>query len=537
MASTDKDFIVAIELGSSKISGIAGRKKDGTMQILAYAEEKTTACVKRGIVYNIEKTYQCINNIIAKLETSLKTKINRAYIGIGGQSVRSYKCQVKRNLFTQSYITNEIIDSIHDESYDIPFSECEVLANIPQEFVVDQNAVSDPVGVMGTNVVGEYLNVIARKTLCTNVRTCFANTNVDIVDDMMLSPYQLANFVLTDAEKRSGCALVDLGAGTTTVSIYKNNILRHLVTIPLGTNNITQDLMTLQLEESEAEDIKIKYGVVRVEGQENIDETDNKTYISSDGRTIEISNIQTIIEARVNEIIANVRNQINNSNYDDKLLAGMVITGGGANMKDIDKAFAKSVNVDKVRIAKGVNQPIIKNSTITNLVVDDSMHNTILSLLLSGEVSCGGDSFDGTNDIFKQQQDEEKKKQMMKENEADAAMSAKLDAVKMKIRENIMKVKAAKVTLEKEGKEKKVRREIGDLLDVALDVLDADYNNCISVLEVKDKYKLSVNEAKDIADTLKTNVNELAELLEVTKKRNNWMNKVMNALGDLVTDD
>ena len=110
----------------------------------------------------------------------------------------------------------------------------------------------------------------------------------------------------------------------------------------------------------------------------------------------------------------------------------------------------------------------------------------------------------------------------MKENEADAAMSAKLDAIKMKIRENIMKVKAAKVTLEKEGKEKKVRREIGDLLDVALDVLDADYNNCISVLEVKDKYKLSVNEAKDIADTLKTNVNELAELLEVTKNKGDF---------------
>lgn len=537
MAPTDKDFIVAIELGSSKISGIAGRKKDGTMQILAYAEEKTTACIKRGIVYNIEKTYQCINNIIAKLETSLKTKINRAYVGIGGQSVRSYKCQVKRNLFTQSYITNEVIDSIHDESYDIPFSDCEVLTNIPQEFIVDQNAVSDPVGVMGTNVVGEFLNVIARKTLCTNVRTCFANTHVDIVDDMMLAPYQLANYVLTDTEKRSGCALVDLGAGTTTVSIYKNNILRHLVTIPLGTNNITQDLMTLQLEESEAEDIKIKYGVIRVEGQDNMDEADNKTYTSSDGRSIEISNIQAIIEARVNEVIANVRNQINNSNYDDKLLAGMVVTGGGANMKDIDKAFAKSINVDKVRVAKGLGQPIIKNSSVTNLVVDDAMHNTILSLLLSGEVACGGDSFDGTNDIFKQQQEEEKKRQILKENEADAAMSAKLDAIKAKIRENIMKIKAAKVSLEKEGKDKKVRREISDMLDVSLDVLNDEYKECISALETKDKYKLSVNEAKDIADTLRTNVHELSELLEVTKKQNNWMNKVMKTLGDLVNDD
>ena len=106
MTNSDKDFIVAIELGSSKISGIAGKKKDGTMQVLAYAEEKTAGCIKRGVVYNIEKTYQSINTIIQKLEAVLKTKITRAYIGLGGQSMRSYKCVIKRNLLTQSYITN-----------------------------------------------------------------------------------------------------------------------------------------------------------------------------------------------------------------------------------------------------------------------------------------------------------------------------------------------------------------------------------------------------------------------------------------------
>ena len=93
------------------------------------------------------------------------------------------------------------------------------------------------------------------------------------------------------------------------------------------------------------------------------------------------------------------------------------------------------------------------------------------------------------------------------------------------------------MSLEKEGKDKKVRREISDMLNVSLDVLNDEYKECISALETKDKYKLSVNEAKDIADTLRTNVHELSELLEVTKKQNNWMNKVMKTLGDLVNDD
>ena len=178
MTNSDKDFIVAIELGSSKISGIAGKKKDGTMQVLAYAEEKTAGCIKRGVVYNIEKTYQSINTIIQKLEAVLKTKITRAYIGLGGQSMRSYKCVIKRNLLTQSYITNELIDAIRQESCEIPFNDYEMLENFPQEYVVDSSVIADPVGVMGTNIEGEFLDVIAKNTLRANIETVFANVGV-----------------------------------------------------------------------------------------------------------------------------------------------------------------------------------------------------------------------------------------------------------------------------------------------------------------------------------------------------------------------
>lgn len=538
MAPTDKDFIVAIELGSSKISGIAGKKKDGTMQILAYAEEKTTACVKRGIVYNIEKTTQCVNNIIERLENDLKTKITRAYIGIGGQSVRSYKCVVKRNLLTQSYITNEVIDSIHDESYEIPYADCEVLENYPQEYVVDQNVITDPVGVMGTNIEGEYLNVISRTKLRNNIRTCFANTNVSIADDFMLSPCLLANNVLTDAEKRSGCVLVDLGAGTTTVVVYKNNIIRHLATIPLGSNNITQDLATLQLDEAEAEDVKLKYGAAYIEEDDINEELETRVYSTSDGRSIEISKIQLIVEARINEIIANVRKQIVNSNYGDKLLAGIILTGGGSNMRNIDKAFLSDIKVDKVRIAKTVNQPILKVPSLANHKFDTGMNNTLISLLLSGEVSCGGDAVD---DVVKPAEpDEDRREQIRKEQEETARREAetaqKFDGIKALIRTNINKVQNAEKELEEKGKDKKTRTQVDELINMALDVLGSEYEECVTALNGKDKYKQSLKEAAELAEILKQRVDELADKLAKVKKDNSLWGRFTRVMGDLVNE-
>lgn len=538
MAPTDKDFVVAIELGSSKISGIAGKKKDGTMHILAYAEEKTTACVKRGIIYNIEKTCQSVNNIIERLEADLKTKITRAYIGIGGQSVRSYKCIVKRNLLTQSYITNEVIDSIHDESYEIPYSDCEVLENYPQEYIVDQNIVTDPVGVMGTNIEGEYLNVISRTKLRSNIRTCFANTTVALADDFMLSAYLLANNVLTDAEKRSGCVLVDLGAGTTTVVVYKNNILRHLVTIPLGSNNITQDLATLQLDETEAEEVKLKYGAAYVEESDINEEQEARVYTTSDGRTIEISKIQLIVEARINEIIANVRKQIVNSNYGDKLLAGIILTGGGSNMKNIDKAFLSEIKVDKVRIAKTVNQPIVKTESLANRKFDNGMNNTLLSLLLSGEMSCGGDAVD---DVAKTVgPDDERRDQLNKEREdiarREAETAQQLDGIKALIRINIDKVQSAEEELEKNGKNKTTRLQVEELVNTALDVIGNEYEECVSLLNGKDKYKQSLKEGAELAKILKDSVDKLADKLAEVKKNNSLWTRFTRMMSDIVNE-
>lgn len=537
MTTSDKDFIVAIELASSKIKGVAGQKKDGTMQILAYAEDDTAGCIKRGAVYNIEKTYQSVNNIIHKLESVLNTKISRAYVGIGGQSMRSYKSIIKRNLLTQSFISNELIDAISQESQEIPYSDYEVMDNYPQEFIIDSNSISDtPVGVMGTNVEGEFLNIIAKTKLRTNVETVFANANMEIAEQL-ISPLQLANNVLTDAEKRSGCALVDLGADTTTLVVYKNNIVRYLVTIPLGSNNINKDLATLPIDEAETEEVKLKYGDA-CQDTERVEDAEIQTYTTSDGRTFDVTLIKNVIEARMGEIIANVNNQIINSDYSGKLLAGLVITGGGSNMKNIVDAFTKSTKIDKVRIANKVNQSIIKTEDAGAIVLDKAENTSILSLLLGGTEPCGGEGLDNTQAMIDQQAKEADRQRRQEEAEAEAKDAMAFDKVKNGIRNAYDDVQKQITELNKYGSDKAVRQKAKNL---SLKVLDAtigdEYANAAKALEGKDKFKQSLREGAELAEKLKVEVDKLIELVNRKNKENCFIGRISRALSDLVSED
>ncbi len=537
MTTSDKDFIVAIELASSKIKGVAGQKKDGTMRILAYAEDDTAGCIKRGAVYNIEKTYQSVNNIIKKLESTLNTKISRAYVGIGGQSMRSYKSIIKRNLLTQSFISNELIDAISQESQEIPYSEYEVMDNFPQEFIVDSNSISDtPVGVMGTNVEGEFLNIIAKTKLRTNVETVFANANMEIAEQL-IAPLQLANNVLTDAEKRSGCALVDLGADTTTLVVYKNNIVRYLVTIPLGSNNINKDLATLSIDEAETEAIKLKYGDA-CQDLDRSEDAEAQTYTTTDGRTFEVSLLKNVIEARMGEIIANVNNQIINSDYSGKLLAGLVITGGGSNMKNIVNAFTKSTKIDKVRLANKVNQSIERTPDTASFVLEKAENTSILSLLLAGTMPCGGEGLDNTQAMLDQQAKEAERQRRQEEADAEANDAMAFDKVKNGIRAAYDEVQKQITELQNYGTDKKVRQKAKDLSLKILDrALGDEYTNAANALEGKDKFKQSLREGAELAEKLKQEVDRLIALVNKANKENSIWGRLVKGLSDIVSED
>ncbi len=540
MAERDS-IIVAIELGTSRIAGIAGKKKDGNIQILAYAEEKTMSCVKRGIVYNIEKTTQCIRNVISKLQASLHLTISQVYVGVGGQSVRSVRNKVRKNMLTQTYITAEHVDSLRTESYEIPFADCELLENFPQGFLIDSNIVDDPVGVMGTNIEGEYLNVIARRQLKGNIETCFANTEVRIADTK-LSAYELAENLLTEQEKRAGSVLVDLGAGTTTVVVYKNNILRHLVTLPIGMSNITQDLGALQIDENEAEQLKLEYGNAFIEDSEEMTEFLSQTYTTAYDKKVKVSEIQRIIEARLTEILANVKNQINNSNYDNQLLGGLVLTGGGANMKNIEKAFAhQNLKIDKIRIAHQLNQPIIKNSDVKTLSLENGMGNSIISLLISGEQNCVGETFNSQQNIFDNEQKQKEIAQRRDEAERQAKveqeMLDKLEVYKDAMRKKITELEKQIREVGYNGKDSKLRKTSWMMAGDAEDVLDADYTKFVELLGRNEKNKQKLKEASDLSEKLMATVQQLRQTIKDEEKANSFPTRFKKWLTDIVESD
>lgn len=380
MAATD--FIVAIELGSSKITGIAGRKQaDGSIQVLAIASEASSDFIRKGVIYNLDKTAQSLTSIIDKLKSTLKASIGQVYVGIGGQSLRTIRNTEVRHLEEETKISQELIDSIMDSNREVPIIDQEILEVAPQEYKVGINLLADPVGVPSDHIEGRFLNIIARSTVKQNIDTCFEQAQLEIAD-YVITPLAVANAVLTNSEKRSGCVLIDFGADTTTVSVYKNNILRHLAVIPLGGSNITKDICSQQVEEEDAEELKKRYGNAYADNSQG--ESKEPTY-SLDGKcSIEANVLEDIVEARVNEILANVWNQIVLSGYEDKLLAGAVITGGAANLKHMEEAFSNRTKIEKVRFARDTQLSLRGGLNLEK----DGTHNAILALLAAGKENC-----------------------------------------------------------------------------------------------------------------------------------------------------
>lgn len=380
MAATD--FIVAIELGSAEITGIAGKKHpDGSIQILAIASEHSSDFIRKGVIYNLDKTAQSLTSIIKKLESTLKASIGKVYVGIGGQSLRTIRNTEVRHLEEETKISQALIDSIMDSNREVPIIDQEILEVAPQEYKVGINFLADPVGVPSDHIEGRFLNIIARSSVKQNIDKCFKQAGIQIAD-YVISPIAEAGAVLSSSEKRSGCMFIDFGADTTTVSVYKNNILRHLAVIPLGGSNITKDICSQQIEEEDAEELKLRYGNAYVNPAK---ENDEKTVYTIEGKcSIEAHLLEDIVEARVNEILSNVWNQIVLSGYEDKLLAGAIITGGGANLKNIEEAFTKRTKIEKVRMAKD-GQLSVKGGIELK---KDGTFNTIIALLAVGKESC-----------------------------------------------------------------------------------------------------------------------------------------------------
>lgn len=379
--AAEKEIIVAIEFGTSAIRGIAGRKKpDGTILILGIEQERTEDSIHKGVIYNIDKTTQAISNIAERLGERLGVRVKRAYVGLGGQSLHTTANFIARNLEMKVKITPELVDNLMDNNRATEYPEAEILEVIPQEYIVGNHSVPDAVGIQSDQIEARFMNVVARTVLRENIEKCMRMAGLEIAD-LYIAPLVLADALLSDSEKRSGCALVDFGAGTTTVAVYNGNLLRHLAVIPLGGNNLTNDLATCkQMEAEEAEGLKRKFGIAHLATDA---ETPRMIPISND-RSLNENELQHIIGARQEEIILNVWNQI--KNYSDKLLAGIITTGGAVQIKDMSEAVKHYTKFERVKTAKS----LVTFTEVAPGVVTPQGHSTdtIIAMLMRADGNC-----------------------------------------------------------------------------------------------------------------------------------------------------
>ncbi len=385
--ATEDNFIVAIELGSSKVSGIAGCKQpDGAIQILAFAQEPSTTFIRKGRINNVNKMTQCIINIKEKLEQKMQKSVSRVYVGIGGMGMHTVANTVVRHLDSKVEVTQDMIDSMCDENRNSANIDRDILESVPQEYRLGTQLQTEPVGILTDNIEGHYLNIVAHSTVREEIRNCFRNASVSIAD-LPITVLAMADNILTGPEKRSGCVFVDMGSETTSVAVFKNNMLRHLAVIPLGSANINRDIMSLQIEDDEAEELKLKYGSAIADS----DAEEHKPILLRDGRQVKYEEFCGLVEARIEEIILNVKTQITLSKYDNaQLIGGLIITGGASHMKDIDKAFVRDTKFEKIRFVRNLRIPLVnKNFPDFNA---DGQWNAAIALLDKGEINCCGGS-------------------------------------------------------------------------------------------------------------------------------------------------
>ena len=377
--------IVAIELGSSKISGVAGQiLADGSLRVLAYAGIPSSSGIRHGAVYNLDKTSNAIAEVVNRLEAILSTKIEKVYVGYNAKGLKSVISKVEHKFEEETVVSQEVIDDMFQECSEIEHEGYVTLFQESQEYVVDnkRGTETDPMGVACRSLEGNYLKILLKKQVIDYIAQCFRMAGIQILDGYV-APMVQADAVLTDDDRQQGCALVDYGADTTTVSVYKNGLMRYLRVIPLGSALITRDLAAvLKVEPEQAEQYKCAYGLCNMIGSQDANES-----ITINGRKVTLKEIGDIIEARNEEIIRNVCAQIKASGYSEVLYAGIILTGGGSQLRQLDQVFMKFMpSMRKPRLAAEPTCGVTWNESSWKR--GDGSQLALLAVVAKGDENC-----------------------------------------------------------------------------------------------------------------------------------------------------
>lgn len=347
---TKDRYIAALEISSSKVIGavgIAGRS--GQLEIIAVEQEKSTDSVRYGQIQNVEETYNLTNYVLERLErrsSIAPREITGVYVGLSGRSLRSIETDVSLNLPDDTEITEAIVDRLKAKALEADIeSSLEVVDAVPRIFRIGKTETHRPIGMMGNTIFAIYDLIVARPALRNNIKRVVKDKLGLDIKGIVVTPLAVGNIAVSEQEKKLGCMLVDIGAETTTVTIYNRGNLIYFATLPFGGRNITRDLMSLNELEEKAEEYKLNFGNAIAPSVPSLEKV---------GRHRQ-SDISDLVVARAEEMATNIVEQLayaklSENDYKRELPEGIIVCGGGARLNGFMDLIAKFSGL-KVRLA------------------------------------------------------------------------------------------------------------------------------------------------------------------------------------------
>lgn len=335
------NIAVGLDIGTTKIVAMIGRKNEyGKLEVLGIGKAKSLG-VKRGVVSNITQTIQSIQQAVDEAESVSGQKINDVVVGIAGQHIRSlhHSDYITRTNADEVINENDIYNLVHQVHKLVMLPGEEIIHVLPQEYKVDSQAdIKEPIGMYGGRLEANFHVVVGQVSSIRNIGRCVKSAGLNL-SDITLEPLASAAAVLSQEEKEAGVALIDIGGGTTDLAIFKDGIIRHTAVIPFGGNVITEDIKEgCSIIEKQAELLKIKFGSAWPGENKETEIVSIPGLRGREPKEITLKNLSKIIHARVQEIIEHVYLEIKNYGHETqkgKLIAGIVLTGGGSQLKHL----------------------------------------------------------------------------------------------------------------------------------------------------------------------------------------------------------
>ena len=347
-----ENIAVGLDIGTTKIVAMIGKKNEyGKLEILGVGKAKSLG-VSRGVVNNITQTIDSIRQAVAEVEENSGYKINDVVVGIAGQHIRSiqhtdYLIRTNPDEVISEKDIHLLIDQVSKLAM-LPGEE--IIHVLPQEYKIDgQSDIKEPIGMYGGRLEASFHVVVGQASSIRNIGRCVQSAEIDL-SGLTLEPLASADAVLSQEETEAGVALIDIGGGTTDLAIFKDGIIRHTAVVPFGGNVITEDIKEgCSIIEKQAELLKVKFGSAWPGENRDNEIVSIPGVRGRDPKEISLKNLSLIIHARVVEIIEQVFAEIKAYGHETprkKLIAGIVLTGGGSQLKHIKQLVEYITGID-----------------------------------------------------------------------------------------------------------------------------------------------------------------------------------------------